>query len=323
VIGDRPASATSIRHLAIVGATATGKTALAVALARAVPRVELVSVDAMAVYRHMDIGTAKPSASERSGIAWHLLDLVEPEEEFSVSRFQAAAATVLEGIEARGHVGVLVGGTGLYHRSVVDGLAFPTRYPEVAAALAAELAGGTPLSELYGRLLRLDPIAASRIEPGNARRILRALEVCAGSSRPFSSYGPGLAAYPPTPFSLIGLRLERTELARRIAARLDAQLAAGFLDEVRALLRRPAGLSRTASQALGYRELASHLRGEIGFEEARAEALSRTRNFARRQESWFRRDPRVHWVDAESPAAFDLVLGRAQQLLDAVARPGG
>jgi tRNA dimethylallyltransferase len=308
------AGSPQLRHVAVVGPTATGKTALALSVARGVCGVELVSVDAMAVYRGMDIGTAKPSPAERERVAWHLVDLVEPSEEFTVSRFQREAARALEGIEARQSVALLVGGTGLYHRAVIDDLDIPSRYPAVAAALAGELASGTTLGEMYERLLRLDPLAASRIEPGNERRVLRALEVTVGSGQPFSSFGPGLIAYPPTRFVLIGLRLGRDELARRIEARLDAQLEAGFLEEVRCLLARPGGLSRTAGQALGYRELAAHLRGELSLVEARDAVLRRTRAFARRQEVWFRRDPRVEWFDAADPGLAATLVERVAAL---------
>lgn len=288
------------RHLAIVGPTASGKTALAVALAREHGGVELVSVDAMAVYRGLDIGTAKPTAGERAGVTWHLLDLVEPGQEFSVADFQAAGRASIAGIEARRHVAVLVGGTGLYHRALLDDLALPGRYPAVAAQLEHDAdAGG--LARLYERLGALDPLAASRIEPGNRRRIVRALEVTIGSGRPFSSYGPGLAAYGATRFVQAGLALERGELDRRIAARLEKQLARGFLDEVRLLAARPGGLARTARQALGYRELLAHLEGATSLHEAVAATLRRTRAFARRQERWFRRDPRVQWLDAAQP----------------------
>ncbi len=285
--------------LAIVGPTAVGKTALAVELARDGGGIELVSVDAMAVYRGLDIGTAKPDPTERAGLAWHLLDCADPGEEFSVARFQQLGAHALAGIAARGRRAVLVGGTGLYHRALLDGLTIPPRYPEVAAGLEEE-AEADGLAALFARLRALDPRAASRVEPGNRRRIVRALEVTIGSGRPFSSFGPGLDRYGPTPFRLVGLALARAELDRRIESRLDAQLAAGFLDEVRALSVRPGGLSRTARQALGYRELLAHLDGQCDLGAARAEILRRTRSFARRQEAWFRRDPRVVWIDGRS-----------------------
>lgn len=305
--------------IAIVGATATGKTALAVALAAALGDAELVSVDALAVYRGLDIGTAKPRPDERAAARWHLIDLVEPEVEFSVAEFQVAARAALAAIAAAGHRAVLVGGTGLYHRAIIDDLALPGRYPEIAAALAQE-ARQAGSAALHARLARLDPLAAARILPSNTRRIVRALEVTLGSGRPFSASGPGLATYPPSRFVQIGLTLERAELDRRIAQRLEDQLAAGWLEEVAALGARPGGLSRTAAVALGYGELAAHLAGRLTLEEARAEILRRTRAFARRQESWFRRDPRVQWLPAGAP---DLC-ARALALVDAgLGAPGG
>ena len=222
----------------IVGPTGTGKTALALDLARLAPeRYELVSVDAMAVYRDLDIGTAKPTPAERAAAPWHLIDIVDPSEEFSVAAFQAEARRVLSGIDARGHLALLVGGTGLYHRAVVDGLEIPGRFPREAAELEqlADRPGG--LAELFGRLSELDPVAASRVEPGNRRRIVRALEVTLGSGRPFSSFGPGLLSYRSTSSTVVGLELDRSELDRRLAERFEDQLARGFLDEVRASLQ--------------------------------------------------------------------------------------
>ncbi|HLI15062.1 MAG TPA: tRNA (adenosine(37)-N6)-dimethylallyltransferase MiaA [Acidimicrobiales bacterium] len=288
---------------AILGPTATGKTALAVALARLLD-LDLVSVDAMAVYRGLDVGTAKPSPAERAGVTWHLLDLVDASEPYSVAQFQAEARRVLDGLAARRRRALLVGGTGLYLRAVLDGLELPGRYPAVAAALEAE-AAAVGVAPLYERLRVLDPTAASRIEPGNRRRIVRALEVSIGSGRPFSSYGPGLTAYPPATVPLVGLRLGRAALARRIAQRLERQLAAGFVAEVEALARRPEGISLTARQALGYRELLRHLEEGLPLDQARAEILRRTRRLARRQEAWFRRDPRVVWLDADRPDLLD------------------
>lgn len=280
--------------LAIVGPTASGKSAVALELAGAVSGVEVVSADAMAVYRGMDIGTAKPSTAERSQVPHHLLDVADPAEEYSLSRFQADATAAIADIEARGRVPVLVGGTGLYVQAVVDGLEIPGRFDEVRAELEAE----ADTTALHRRLAALDPVAAGRMEPTNRRRVLRALEVTLGSGRPFSSYGPGLGAFPPTRFHLVGLDLDRRELDRRIDRRYDQQLEAGLLDEVRRLAERPGGLSRTARQALGYKELLDHLEGRCTFDEALDLARRRTRRFARRQQRWFRRDPRVGWVPA-------------------------
>ncbi len=304
-------------RVAIVGATATGKTDLAVAVARRRPGVELVSVDAMAVYRGLDVGTAKPTAEQRTGVTWHLLDVVDPSCDFSVAAFQAAGRAALRAIDERGHVSLLVGGTGLYHRALVDDLDLPGRYPALAArldAVAAELGAAA----LHRRLAELDPLAASRIEPGNRRRIVRALEVTLGSGRPFSASGPGLGEYRPAGTVLLGLALERSELDRRIAARLDAQMRGGLLDEVARLAGAPGGLGRTARQALGYRELLAHLEGRSSLDEAIAETLRRTRAFARRQERWFRRDPRVTWWRADEPGLAE----RLAELLEPSAQTG-
>ncbi len=296
--------------VALIGPTASGKSALALAVARAacagdgVP-VELVSVDSMAVYRGMDIGTAKPTADVRAEVPYHLLDLVDPSEEFTVQQFQAAAVSALHDIAARSHHALLVGGTGLYLRSVIDDLSFPGRFPEVAFELVAELdaasstgseATAAALAELHARLAELDPAAAARMEPTNRRRVVRALEVTLGSGRPFSTFGPGLDAYPPSRFTLVGLPPSQ-ESDRRIEERFQRQLDAGFLDEVRSLAARPGGLSRTARQALGYRELLSHLEEGMPLDTAVNEAIRRTRAFARRQWAWFRRDPRIVWLD--------------------------
>jgi tRNA dimethylallyltransferase len=260
---------------------------------------ELVSVDAIAVYRGLDIGTAKPTAAEQRVAPWHLIDIVDPSEEFSVAAFQAEARRVLDGIDARGHMPLLVGGTGLYHRAVVDGLEIPGRFPEQAAELDHRAGQPGGLAELFGQLCELDPVAGSRVEPGNRRRIVRALEVTLGSGRPFSSFGPGLVTYPASSSIAIGLDLDRPALDRRLAERFEDQLARGFLEEVRALSARPAGLSRTARQAIGYRELLGHIEEGVPLEQAKAEALRRLRAFARRQEAWFRRDPRVVWIRAD------------------------
>ncbi len=266
-------------------------------VARALGDVELVSADSMQVYRGMDVGTAKPTPAERAEVPHHLLDVADPDEDYSVARFQTEVAEVISGIEARGHRALVVGGTGLYVQAVVDGLALPGRWPEVRAELEAQ-----PVGDLHRRLAAADPLAASRIEPGNVRRLVRALEVTVGSGRPFSSFGPGLGAYPPTRFRLAGVWLPREVVGARIVDRYAAQLAGGFLDEVGRLAARPVGLSRTARQALGYRELLDHLTGSCSLDHAIATAISRTRQFARRQRSWFRRDPRITWFGApENP----------------------
>ena len=202
---------------------------------------------------------------------------------------------------------VLVGGTGLYHRAVVDSLSIPARFPQLVAELEDEAERPGGLAELFGRLCELDPVAAERVEPANRRRIVRALEVTLGTGHPFSSFGPGLVAYAPTTTIIVGLELERGELDSRLAARFDEQLARGLLEEVHDLSLRPAGLSRTARQAIGYRELLSHLEQGVPLEQAKAEALRRLRSLARRQEAWFRRDPRVRWIRADRSDLYESV----------------
>lgn len=290
----------TVRHLALVGTTASGKSGLALALAEQEPGIELVSIDSMQVYRGMDIGTAKPSAAEQAAVPHHLIDVAEPGEEYTVARFQRTFRHVLAGIEARGNRAILVGGTGLYLRAVIDDLDLPGQF----AAVRDELATVDDTAELYRRLVELDPAAAARIEPSNRRRIVRALEVTVGSGRPFSSYGPGLEAYPATRFDLVGVWLPRAVVAARIEARYREQLDAGFVDEVRLLLEQPGGVSRTAGQALGYRELIEYVEGRSSLEDALDLAVLRTRQFARRQRVWFRRDPRIVWLaHAHDPAA--------------------
>jgi tRNA dimethylallyltransferase len=228
-----------------------------------------------------------------------------------VSRFQADCLAVLADIEGRGRRGLLVGGTGLYLQSVTDGLDIPGQFPEVRAELDADPDTGA----LFARLRELDPAAAGRMEPSNRRRVVRALEVTVGSGRPFSSFGPGLDTYPPSPFPVVGLAIERALLDRRIEERYAAQLAAGFVDEVERLLARPAGLSRTARQALGYAELLDHLEHGTPLDQAVEHAVRRTRRFARRQQRWFGRDPRIEWipvdesVDANALARLNGILG--------------
>ncbi|MEM7287377.1 MAG: tRNA (adenosine(37)-N6)-dimethylallyltransferase MiaA [Actinomycetota bacterium] len=283
--------------LAIVGVTAGGKSALAMEVARSDSRVELVSVDSMQVYRGMDIGTAKPSAAEVAEVRHHMIDVADPWDDYTVSEFQAGARAAIAEIEGRGGVPVLVGGTGLHLRSVIDDLDIPGQFPDVAAALQHEAT-----ADLHARLSDLDPEAAARMEPSNRRRVVRALEVTVGSGRPFSSYGPGLDSYPATRFRLIGPRWERPAIDARIERRYEIQMHQGFLAEVRRLASHERGLSRTASQALGYRQLLDHVRGEGSLEDALERAIIATRQFARRQERWFRRDPRITWIDVtENP----------------------
>jgi tRNA dimethylallyltransferase len=296
--------------LVVVGATASGKSALALAIAARAADVELVSVDSMQVYRGMDIGTAKATPEEQRQVRHHLLDLVDPSEEFSVVQFQMAVSDALADIERRGRRAVLVGGTGLYVRSVVDGLTIPGRWPDARAQLETE----PDTAALHRRLVDLDPVSASRLEPGNRRRIVRALEVTVGSGRPFSTFGPGLEAYPAVGFHLVGLRVDRADRARRIDQRFRRMLEQGLLDEVRRLAAQERALSRTARQALGYRELLRHVEEGAPLDRCIDEAIRRTRQFARRQEAWFRRDPRITWFDVHG-ADGDEIAAIAERVL--------
>lgn len=285
------------RHVALVGTTASGKSTLALALAERRPGVEVVSVDSMAVYREMDIATAKPTAEERRRVRHHMVDVADPGEAYGVARYQQEATAALGEVERRGARALLVGGTGLYLRALVDQLRIPGQWPEVAADLAGQASrpGGTDL--LFARLRQLDPQAAARIEPGNTRRLLRALEVTLGSGQPFSSFGAGLQQYGSCSVTLVGLRFDRQEVDRRIRNRLERWMSQGLLHEVQQLACRPGGLSRTARQAVAYRELLSHVEDAAPLADCLSGAESRTRSLARRQWAWFRRDPRIYWLE--------------------------
>jgi tRNA dimethylallyltransferase len=287
--------------IAVVGATATGKSGLAIALARALGG-EVVNADSMQLYQGMDIGTAKEPAAARQGVPHHLLDIWPVTQAANVADYQKLARTTIEDIVARGRVPVLVGGSGLYVRAALDDLHFPGTDDGTRARFETELASLGP-AVLHARLAALDPAAAAAILPGNGRRIVRALEVIEISGRPFSATMP---AYEPTgqvrPAIQIGLTLPRPELDVRIAARVDRMWQAGLETEVTHLVAQGLREGRTASRALGYQQLLRYLDGEFTLEQARAETTKATRRFARRQESWFRRDPRIHWLDATAPA---------------------
>jgi tRNA dimethylallyltransferase len=271
-----------------------------VLVARELGDIEIVSADSMQVYRGMDIGTAKPSLAERAGVAHHLIDVADPAQDWDVARFVHEAKRVISEVASRGKRALFVGGTGLYLHALIDGFAVPGRWPEIVAQLDETAS----TSELYRRLELLDPVGAGRVDPANRRRALRALEVVIGSGRPFSSYGPGVATFPPTNWRLAGVWLPREVVAARIEKRFAAMLEAGFVDEVRELAGRREGLSRTARQALGYRELLSHVEEGTALGPAVDLAVRRTRRFARRQRMWWRRDPRVRWYGSpENPLA--------------------
>lgn len=263
--------------------------------------VDIVSVDSMQVYRSMDIGTAKPTADEQRAVRHHLIDLVDVDVEFTVSTFADLLDEVLATMVSAGRSALLVGGTGLYLRAAIDGLDLAGVWPEIRQRLDAEVSA-LGARTLYERLTTLDPEAAGRMEPDNSRRIVRALEVIEGSGRRFSSFGGGLDRYPEGAVPQVGLRWDRNVLAGRIAVRVQSMMEQGFLGEVERVLA--AGPSRTARQALGYREIIDHLEGRCSLDEAVELTIRRTRQFSVRQERWFRRDPRITWVDVtEDPVA--------------------
>ena len=282
-------------NLFIVGTTASGKSSLALELARRRSNIEIVSIDSMAIYRGMDIGTATPTVAEQEEIPHHLINIVDPSDEFALPLFQLAVEKALEEITNRGNRAVLVGGTGLHVRAVVDRLQVPPRFLSIRDEI--ELIPETAF--LYRRLKDLDPLASEKIEPGNRRRIVRALEVTLGTGRPFSSFGPGLDVYPPSPFTEIGIRMPRDLNDLRIAERYKRQIEDGFVEEVKNLVSDGRELSKTASQALGYKQIISYIEGENTLEEAIESAIASTRRFARRQEKWFRRDPRIQWMELQ------------------------
>lgn len=279
----------------VLGPTASGKSDVAMAAALAAGGTHIVVCDAMQVYRGMDIGTAKPTAADRAAVPHHGLDLCAPSERYTVARYVEDIESARRDITAAGARELVVGGTGLYLTAVVDGLTMPGEWPEIREALEAD----PDTAAMHARLVGLDPVAAARIEPTNRRRIVRALEVCIGSGVPFSSFGDGVAAHPDNGTVFVGIRWQRAALRERIARRVRFMVEAGLVDEVRGLVSSPGGLSATAAQALGYKEVIDHLEGRSSLEEAVQEVILRTQQFAVRQERWFRRDPRITWVDVD------------------------
>jgi tRNA dimethylallyltransferase len=290
--------------IAVVGPTASGKSDLALALAQRLDG-EIVNADAMQLYRGMDIGTAKLPLEERRGIAHHQIDVLDVRQEASVAAYQREARLDLAGIRSRGHRPILVGGSGLYVRAVLDRLDIPPTDPVVRDRLQNELAQ-QGIHAMHARLVQADPVAAQAIEPNNDRRVIRALEVVELTGRPFSATLPTREYEIPS--ITIGLLVPRPELDGRIASRVHRMWDAGLLDEVRRL--DPAGLreGRTAAKALGYRQALAHLDGLLPAEQAVEDTITSTRKFARRQESWFRPDPRIHWLGYDDSRLLDRAL---------------
>ncbi|GGU39853.1 tRNA dimethylallyltransferase [Streptomyces violascens] len=280
------------RVIAVVGPTAAGKSDLGVFLAQQLGG-EVVNADSMQLYRGMDIGTAKLTLHERGGIPHHLLDIWDVTEPANVATYQTLARAEIDRLLAEGRTPVLVGGSGLYVRGAIDVLDFPGTDPEVRARLEGELEAQGP-GALHVRLAAADPEAARVILPSNGRRIVRALEVIEITGRPFTANLPTHESVYDT--VQIGVDVGRPELDERIAVRVDRMWEAGLIDEVRALEESGLREGRTASRALGYQQVLAAFAGECTEDEARAETVRATKRFARRQDSWFRRDPRVHWL---------------------------
>jgi tRNA dimethylallyltransferase len=284
--------------LAIVGPTAAGKSRVAIEAAEQLGA-EVVSIDSTMVYRGMDIGTDKPDASDLARVPHHLVDIVDPSHTMTVAEFQHTARAAIAGILERGRTPLLVGGSGLYFRAVVDPLEFPGTEPVVRTRLEAE-AEAEGAEALFGRLAALDPEAAARMEPANVRRTIRALEVIELTGRLFSSFRTGWDGQQSIyDLTVTGLTHPRAELDRRIDARVESQIERGLVDEVRRLVEQGFRASLTSVQALGYAQVLAHLDGEVTLEEAVAENKRRTRRYARRQLSWFRADRRVEWFEGD------------------------
>jgi len=287
--------------LAIVGPTASGKSALAVAVAEQRDG-EIVGTDSMQVYRGMTIGTAAPTAEDRSRAPHHMVEVWDPDHLVTVAEFQAHAREAIDEIHERGRLPVLVGGSGLYVSAVLDDLRFPGTDPAIRADLEAELAE-LGSDAMHRRLADVDPAAAKEILPSNGRRIVRALEVIAMTGQPFAARLPApVEVYPSI---RVGLDIERSRLDERIAERVERMWQEGFVDEVRGLAARGLSETPTASRALGYQQVLACLAGDLTEAQAREETIAATRKFARRQQRWFRRDERITWLPYDSSSLLD------------------
>jgi tRNA dimethylallyltransferase len=284
------------KSVVVLGPTASGKSDVAMAAATAVPNVHIIAADAMQVYRRMDIGTAKPTQDDQARVVHYGVDIAEPSERYSVARFVEDIAAARKKISKAGASELIVGGTGLYVTALVDGLSMPGDYPKIRAQLEAN----RDTESLYEQLSELDPEAVKKIDPNNRRRMIRALEVCLGSGKTFSSFGEGIGAYPPVDTVQIGIKWQREALRERIALRVHRMIEAGLVDEVRGIMNEPKGISDTARQALGYKEIIEHIERRWTLEEAIDATILRTQQFAVRQERWYRRDPRIQWVEVQN-----------------------
>ena len=299
------ASSPAVPIVAVVGATAAGKTGLSLDLAEALGG-EVVNTDAMQLYRGMDVGTAKQPVDQRRGIPHHLLDVLEVTETASVAEFQGWARATCAALRDAGRTPVLVGGSALYTRAVLDHFDFPGTDPQVRARLEEEASGLSPAA-LHARLAEVDPEAAARILPDNTRRVVRALEVVELTGRPFSASLPR-QEYVDRRSVQVGVDIDRPTLDARIEQRVEQMFAEGLVAEVERLLEAGLADGLTASRAIGYREVAAHLAGDLTQDEARVRTVIATRRFARRQDAWFRKDPRITWVRHDDPDRLSLAL---------------
>ena len=298
-------AANSVPVVAVVGATASGKSALALDLAERMGG-EIVNTDSMQVYRGMDIGTAKLPADERRGITHHLLDVLDVTEPATVAEFQHWARAIIDDCRERGVSPVLVGGSALYTRAILDEFEFPGTDPDVRERLEEELAETGPAA-MHARLAVVDPVAAGQVLPSNGRRVVRALEVVEITGRPFTASLPE-QRYHYDDAVQIGVDIDRETLDRRIEERVGQMWEQGFVDEVRTLVEQGLREGRTANRALGYQQVLDFLAGELTEDEAREKTVTGTRRFARRQDSWFRKDPRITWVRYDDPQRVEKAL---------------
>lgn len=285
--------------LVILGPTAAGKTKVAVEIALLTGG-EVISADSMSVYRYMDIGTAKPAPEERKGVPHHLIDIVFPNEEFSVAHYQSMAVAAIEDIYQRGNLPIMAGGTGLYINAVIDGYQFgPAGIDNILRERLWRYAREHGKQELHKRLEQVDPVTAARLHPNDIKRIIRALEIYEQTGRPMSARPPGDVNKPRFEARLYGLYMPREELYEKINIRVEEMLAQGLVNEVRFLLDKGYDPSLVSMQALGYKEIVAYLKGEISYEEAVYLIKRNTRRFAKRQLTWFRRDKRIKWLNVK------------------------
>ncbi len=305
--------------ICIAGPTASGKTALSIALAKELGG-EIVSCDSMQVYRHMDIGTAKPTVPEREGIPHHMLDVVDPWEDYSVSRYCRDASPIVDDILARGKTAIVVGGTGLYMDNLIRGTNFaPFPSTGVRETLEAE-ADRIGMAAMLSRLAAIDPQAAARLHPSDRKRIIRAMEVYLETGETITAHNQRTQAIPDR-YQAVWLALEdadRQDLYRRIDSRVDKMLAEGLIGEIEGLLARGIPKKCTAMQAIGYKEFLAALDGEFSLEEAAQQVKQGSRHYAKRQLTWFRRNPKIHWLRRSEGFGSEEILAAARQIVQEI-----